>query len=326
LNFEIYNLILIKTMYDEKCSEPLIFKFCILLLPGTSERLRLSDMFNFEMKKYIPYIAVTMILLITMIPIKKLRDLRKLIFIALMVFNLIIFPCIFFYMMEGLSVITIILIVVNCLTIIILVTSLIYKKALIFILAVISLGLIGIFVFIIVLLFKTEGMSNTVIFLITLIGIVMMMLTFFCTNLPDNIKFSIAVVILLSLFGLYIYTIVMVIKSLKFKFQIQFNFNVYLFINFVVGILINILYHVRTVVSVVCGIIISFLTGGINFYIIYYVSMNVVNPVSLLLFWTNLWFILFGIYTTIEYYIAKNVVPENEIETGGIFGIEVRIN
>ena len=39
-----------------------------------------------------------------------------------------------------------------------------------------------------------------------------------------------------------------------------------------------------------------------------YILLKVVIPISLLFFWTDLWYILFGIYTTIESYIAGEKV------------------
>src|SRR6266540_3991495 len=81
-----------------------------------SERLPLSDMFNFEIKKYIPYIVVTAILLIALISIRQLKKLREKILLTLEIFTLWIFPPIFFYVIQGLTKFTIILIAFSCST------------------------------------------------------------------------------------------------------------------------------------------------------------------------------------------------------------------
>lgn len=314
-------------MSDGDCREFLFIEACFSIFPIKSERLRLFDMFNFEMKEYIPYIVITIILLIAMIPIKKFRGFRKIIFNSLILFNILIFPCMFFHAMEGFSGTTIAFIILSCLAIVILATSLIYKKykglpiiekvtTFILLLALV-LGIIGLFIINIVLLYKSEGLSATVIILITstciMVTIAMMVLIYNCKFLPKTVKtivlwvsIPIMVLSMLGIFGLSIYSIVMVIKSIKFKFKIKLNFIAYLFINYVIGIIILFLH------KMVIGLIIFYIVSGIDFYIIYYLLTKVANPISLLLFWASLWYIFFGIYTAIESFIAgKEVVKED---------------
>ncbi|RHZ72502.1 hypothetical protein Glove_242g68 [Diversispora epigaea] len=66
--------------------------------------------------------------------------------------------------------------------------------------------------------------------------------------------------------------------------------------------------------NTIIGIIItSYILGGIDFYIIFYALQNQVNPISLLLFWADLWTILFNIYTNIENYRVGEI-EESEAE------------
>ncbi|CAG8713713.1 4873_t:CDS:1, partial [Acaulospora morrowiae] len=66
-------------------------------------------------------------------------------------------------------------------------------------------------------------------------------------------------------------------------------------------------------VGTLSGNIIGYILGGIDFYVFFYELQNDVNPISLLLFWTDLWTILFAVYTTIEAYIGGEV-QEKELE------------
>ena len=67
-----------RTMFVNTFLKFLFFLTC--LLPAVSARLPLSDMFKFGYKEYIPYIVVSGILLFTMIPYKKFRKFRLIIF------------------------------------------------------------------------------------------------------------------------------------------------------------------------------------------------------------------------------------------------------
>ncbi|CAB4445564.1 unnamed protein product [Rhizophagus irregularis] len=315
-------------MSDENCQEFLFVEACFSIFPIKSERIRLFDMFNFELKKYIPYIVITIILITAMIPIKKFRDFRKIIFKSLILFNMLVFPCMFFYAMEGLSGTTITFIISSCLTTVILVASLIYKKykglpinektTTFILLLVLVLGILALFIINIVLLYKSEGPSATVFILIAstciMVVIAMAVLIYNCQFLPNTVRMivlgvSILILVLsvLGLIGLSIYSIVMVIKSLKFKFKIKLNLNAYLFINYVLGIIILFLH------KKIIGPILFYLVSGIDFYIIYYLLTEFANPISLLLFWASLWYIFFGIYTAIESFIAgkKDIIKEN---------------
>ncbi|CAG8818272.1 20157_t:CDS:1, partial [Gigaspora rosea] len=84
-----------------------------------SARLQLSDLFNFEAKEHVPYVVITVILLVLII-LDVILDiwcgiywLHVVIFIASIIFQLFIFPPIFFYAIEGFSKTTIALISVN---------------------------------------------------------------------------------------------------------------------------------------------------------------------------------------------------------------------
>src|SRR5688572_11073895 len=95
-----------------KISKLLFFLAC--LFPAVSARLPLSDMFHFEIREYIPYIIVTSILLIAFIPIRQLKKLRGIIGTILGIFITLIFPPIYFYMIQGLSKLTIVVIAFSC--------------------------------------------------------------------------------------------------------------------------------------------------------------------------------------------------------------------
>ncbi|CAJ0763095.1 23281_t:CDS:1, partial [Entrophospora sp. SA101] len=71
-------------------------------------RLPLSDMFNFEINKYIPYVVVTVILLIALIPINQFKNLRMIIATILGIFTIFIFPPLFLYMTQGFTKLTIV--------------------------------------------------------------------------------------------------------------------------------------------------------------------------------------------------------------------------
>src|SRR3954453_16349262 len=91
-----------------------LFFFLACLFPAVSAKLPLSDMFHFGIREYIPYIFVTSILLITFIPIRQLKKPRIIIFRILTAFLILIFPPIFFYMIQGFSKLTIVVMAFSC--------------------------------------------------------------------------------------------------------------------------------------------------------------------------------------------------------------------
>src|SRR5688572_28076535 len=88
--------------------------FLACLFPVVSAKLPLSDMFHFGIREYIPYIIVTSILLIAFIPIRQLKKPRIIIDLILIIFLMFILPPTFFYMIQGLSKLTIVIIAFNC--------------------------------------------------------------------------------------------------------------------------------------------------------------------------------------------------------------------
>ncbi|CAG8489868.1 18338_t:CDS:10 [Acaulospora morrowiae] len=97
---------------------PILKIFCLLacLSPTTvSARPPLSDMFGFGLEKYIPYIVISAIFVFVMIPThEKFQEFRMIIFTALELFLGFLFAPTFFYMTEGLSGTTIILMIYGC--------------------------------------------------------------------------------------------------------------------------------------------------------------------------------------------------------------------
>src|SRR5438128_1221453 len=158
-------------MSGKYCFKFLFYQCC--LFPGESGKLSLSDMFNFEAKRYIPYIVVTIILLLTMIRYEKLRKLRKMIFIALSGFLVLIFPDVFFCVTEGFSMTTIFLITISCVVIVIMIIIYTYKRnpKTPKVIQIASITLI-VLIFQVILFHATEGFSATTIVLITLTCIV----------------------------------------------------------------------------------------------------------------------------------------------------------
>ncbi|RIB12521.1 hypothetical protein C2G38_18811 [Gigaspora rosea] len=138
--------------------------FFICLFPNVSAVLQLSDMFNFEIKEYIPYIVVTVFLLILIISLHKydIRWLNEVILYILLIFLSLIFPPIFFYTTEGFSKTTIALISVCIVGIILLIvgsillavgTSESLSNFSIIIICMGSMTILGVFVYLIVIFF-----------------------------------------------------------------------------------------------------------------------------------------------------------------------------
>jgi hypothetical protein len=166
-----------------------------------------------------------------------------------------------------------------------------------------------------VLFFKTEGTSETkiIILISAIIIIIVLPIVALCIyadiiNLSKISKIAKTVVtVILTLIwfsvviSIIIYSIILAVKS-GIKFEYQTEFNVYLVVNNVIGGLIIFLHNT------VIGPIIFYLVCSIDCYILYYLILKVINPISLLLFWVDLWYISFAIYTTIESYIAGEKV------------------
>jgi len=104
------------------------------------------------------------------------------------------------------------------------------------------------------------------------------------------------ILIILSLFGAIIY---MVVTCFKTSFNVKIHIPV-LIANLVIGCCLS--YCKGTIV----GTIMFFILSGIDHYIIFYSLLKEVNKISLLLFWTDLWYILFGIYISVENAIVED--------------------
>ncbi|RHZ72493.1 hypothetical protein Glove_242g67 [Diversispora epigaea] len=331
----------------EKISKFLFFLTC--LFPIVSARLPLSDMFNFEIKKYIPYIIVSTILLIAFMPIPQLKKVRIIISLTLNIFTLLIFPPLFFYTTQGFTKFTIVFIALNGSIIAsIIITWLIYlctkdvsiTTIVTWILAVLlslifpplfsyaidDLSKLTIVVsafdwaiiatIIITWLISRDGsrkMVASIIFttLFTLIFIIFPPLFLYATESFNNVT-----IIFLILFEFFIFTILLtafsnLIWCIIIPFLVGFSIAIYAI---VVGIGTEVCFSVTIIVinlvlgfclsclqrTIIGSIIISYILGGIDFFIIFYALQNQVNPISLLLFWADLWTILFDIYTGIE--------------------------
>ncbi|CAG8455534.1 842_t:CDS:2 [Dentiscutata erythropus] len=220
--------------------------FITCLIPTISARLTLPQMFNFELNEYIPYMIVTAILVIFIIPIREFRIIRGIIFGALSAFLVIIFPTIFFYMTEGFS-----------------------KKTIVFMIFTIveSIGII-------------------------FVGLIYLVSFKNCCRRENNWE-----------------NIGAIFKT---------GFDIRIHAPYIVsGVIIG------GCVKCSQGRIISIVLVGIDHYITFYFTLDEVNRVSLLLFWLDLWFILFGIYTMIEIFdnietreVKKNETGVNSVENG----------
>ncbi|CAI2179021.1 11707_t:CDS:1 [Funneliformis geosporum] len=97
--------------------------------------------------------------------------------------------------------------------------------------------------------------------------------------------------IIISIVGAFIYGLVLLIKSA----------NKLLIIIYVVNLVVG--WFISCFKNTIVGVIIGCILSGIDYYVGFYAILSEVNKVSLLLFWSDLWFVLFIIYITIERYI-----------------------
>src|SRR6266542_1013190 len=232
--------------------------FLTCLLPAVTARLPLSDMFNFGIKEYIPYIVVATFFLFTMIPHEKFTNFRKIIFKTLEIFVEFIFPPVFFYMTEGFSNKTITLISFSCAIIGLMLLPLPincyirnsdsnheklekFKMIISIALALVAISFPPVFSYVI------EGFSATTIAFISissviLVIIVMIILARLMKNPHDDhdesssrpFIFFMSLTILIfffAIFGLIIYLLVIFFKT---DFNVKFHIPV-LVINLVVG-------------------------------------------------------------------------------------------
>ncbi|CAG8439939.1 6863_t:CDS:1 [Diversispora eburnea] len=285
----------------EKISKFLFF--LTYLFPIVSARLPISDMFNYEKKKYIPYIIVSVILLIAFTPISQLRKVRAIIALALNIFTLIIFPPLFFYTTQGFSKLTIVVLaLILAITASILISIILRllisdeskKKIASITFAVLFTLIIAIFPPL--FLYATESFNNVTITFLILFEIFIFTTALAVLSTSSCIfKFVVMSFLMGSLMAIIIYAIVLWIK-----FLVNSGFHIsiiVLVINCVVGCFLGFLQG-----TIIGFIITSNILGGINFYFVFYALQIQVNPISLLLFWAVLWTILFNIYTGIENY------------------------
>jgi hypothetical protein len=287
-----------------KISKLLFFLAC--LFPAVSAKLPLSDMFHFGIREYIPYIIVTSILLIAFIPIRQLKIPRIIISEILAVFLALIFPPIFSYMIQGLSKLTIVMIAFSCA----LITSFIIIKLISMCIDDIdddkktqtALGITLMFlifsIFPPLFLYATESFNGvTIPFLVLHYLIIIAIPLCFIEN--NVLRIICAIIMSLSIFGIIIYALVLLIKS-AIK-SANFFFLIALAVNSVVGCCLGCLQN--TIVGAITGCILC----GIDYYVLFYAFLTEVNKVSLLLFWADLWAVLFAIYITIELYIKEEL-------------------
>ncbi|RHZ81665.1 hypothetical protein Glove_117g488 [Diversispora epigaea] len=271
-------------------------KFLFLLtclFPIVSASLPLADMFNFETKEYIPYTIVSAIFLIAFIPISQLKKVRKTISLTLNIFVALIFPSLFFYMTRGFTKLTIISIAFSgsIIASILIVRLILLDEsrkgiATITFFALIILILI---IFPPLFLYATESFNLVTIIFLILFVILILTFTFSVLTgflLPEHVIIFLSCITVCILVGFHI-VIHGAITVAHFS---------------VIVLVINLVARCCLVYlkGTIATIIVSDILGGINYYIIFYALQSQVNPISLLLFWADLWTVLFSIYTVIE--------------------------
>jgi len=125
-------------------------------------------------------------------------------------------------------------------------------------------------------------------------------LAFACFPNSSYIFCCILTILILLIFASYISGLVFSIKSL-IKYGIHFHFSILaIVIAIAIDVVVGILFCIQgTVVGKILGCILS----GFGFYFVFYNLQAQINPISLLLFWADLWTILSVIYAIIEKYI-----------------------
>jgi len=115
----------------------------------------------------------------------------------------------------------------------------------------------------------------------------------------------------LLVLSIAIYSLVIAIKSL-----IDTDIHIIIVVvitNLAVGFCSGCISCIPTVGAIFTQIF-GIILGGIDYYVFFYMLQNQVNPVSLLLFWTDLWFVLMSIYSVIETFIVNGEVEGAEVE------------
>lgn len=183
--------------------------FSTYFFPTALARIPISDMFNFETKEYVPYIIVTLILLITLIPKQKLllKFIRSMISLILIFFLALIFPLLFCYKTQGFSKFMIVLIafycsIITCIIIIwcifkcikneLMKTKFIVSGTLIILIA---------FIFPPLFIYVADGLSkltiiSTALYWRTIASILIAIITFLISKDELNKKIEIAIIIL----------------------------------------------------------------------------------------------------------------------------------
>jgi len=118
----------------------------------------------------------------------------------------------------------------------------------------------------------------------------------FFSKISGGDTFMTTIFLLICLLDLGILVYILEIFFTHFEVQIHVPFLV---VDFVLSLC---LYFIG---NKIINNMIYCIVGGINFYIIFYVILNEVNTVSLLFFWSDLWFILLGVYVAIENHYIK---------------------
>ncbi|KAF0342419.1 hypothetical protein F8M41_016145 [Gigaspora margarita] len=250
------------------------FIFLTCLLPVVSARLYLSEMFNFELKEYIPYIIVSTIILIAMFPTRRFTKFRSLIWVALGAFAWLIFPPLFFYVHQGLSITTIIMLTFNSIMVL-------YE-------------IIHVIISLIIMVKEPKKNIETSLLYLSFWPIILMD-TFKNNRILKIIATTFMVLFIISFLGSMITVWVNFLDS-DYDHK---AFTIFLVINFIIGCCMN-----CCLIPVVSSIV-YYIISEINHYYIFYTLSNEVNKISLLLFWTDLWSLLSSIYLIIDCYFDE---------------------
>ena len=81
---------------------------------------------------------------------------------------------------------------------------------------------------------------------------------------------------------------------------------------FIIILIVNIIGG--SCIPCLCIPIATYLLYGFNFYVLFYSMQSKIDPISLLLFWSDLWTTLFAIYVAIEKCISGEKVDDEEIK------------